>query len=386
MPERETRPTRPAANTSAGMIPTFALPGESTPGQFGPIIVTPRAPDVGAEPEHVVHRDVLGDADDGRDPGVDRLVDGVGREARRDEDERGVGARLGDRLGDRAEDRDALDVLAALARRHAGDDVRAVGAVAQAVEAALAAGQALDDEPRVAVDQDRHQAGRARSDDPVEPEDAAVDAVGEQLADARRRLARAAGPGEPGLELDGFVEDLDLLDLEACAGEEAAPLGLAVVADVRRVAKLLGLLELLADEDGVRNEDPLATRPGRALATPAPDIGEVVRRDPRDREVEARSANGSSSARQIDVRLHPRRRVAAHDLEPGLAQPPRDVPAAGRDVDRRPASLRPLDDQVEVRPFDVHRARPVELGPLAPGIAHSQPSLALDYCLGLASR
>jgi hypothetical protein len=23
------------------MIPTFALPGESTPGQFGPIIVTP---------------------------------------------------------------------------------------------------------------------------------------------------------------------------------------------------------------------------------------------------------------------------------------------------------------------------------------------------------
>ena len=28
---------------SAGMIPAFALPGESTPGQFGPIIVTPFA-------------------------------------------------------------------------------------------------------------------------------------------------------------------------------------------------------------------------------------------------------------------------------------------------------------------------------------------------------
>ena len=32
----------PAVKISAGMIPTFALPGESAPGQFGPISVTPR--------------------------------------------------------------------------------------------------------------------------------------------------------------------------------------------------------------------------------------------------------------------------------------------------------------------------------------------------------
>ena len=50
------------------------------------------------------------------DAGVDRLVDRVGGEARRDEDERGVRAGLGDGVGDGAEDRDALDVLAALAR------------------------------------------------------------------------------------------------------------------------------------------------------------------------------------------------------------------------------------------------------------------------------
>jgi hypothetical protein len=31
----ETRPTEPSLKISAGMIPTFALPGESTPGQFG---------------------------------------------------------------------------------------------------------------------------------------------------------------------------------------------------------------------------------------------------------------------------------------------------------------------------------------------------------------
>ena len=40
-PERDTRPTAPSRKISAGMIPTFAFPGESAPGQFGPIIVTP---------------------------------------------------------------------------------------------------------------------------------------------------------------------------------------------------------------------------------------------------------------------------------------------------------------------------------------------------------
>jgi hypothetical protein len=41
VPERETSPIEPSEKISAGMIPTFALPGDSTPGQFGPIIVTP---------------------------------------------------------------------------------------------------------------------------------------------------------------------------------------------------------------------------------------------------------------------------------------------------------------------------------------------------------
>ena len=58
--------------------------------------------------------DVLGDADDCLDPGVDRFVDRVGGEARKDEHERGVRSGLGDGLRDRAEDRDSLDVLAGL--------------------------------------------------------------------------------------------------------------------------------------------------------------------------------------------------------------------------------------------------------------------------------
>ena len=94
MPERETRPTRPAANTCAGMIPTLASPGESAPGQFGPEQRHPARPQVAVDAQHVVGRDALGDADDGLDAGVGGLVDGVGREARRHEHHRGVGAVL----------------------------------------------------------------------------------------------------------------------------------------------------------------------------------------------------------------------------------------------------------------------------------------------------
>jgi hypothetical protein len=36
VPERETTPTLPGLKNVAGMIPTLALPGDSTPGQLGP--------------------------------------------------------------------------------------------------------------------------------------------------------------------------------------------------------------------------------------------------------------------------------------------------------------------------------------------------------------
>ena len=41
VPERLTSPMPPSRKISAGMIPTFAFPGESAPGQFGPIIRIP---------------------------------------------------------------------------------------------------------------------------------------------------------------------------------------------------------------------------------------------------------------------------------------------------------------------------------------------------------
>ena len=41
VPDRETSPTPPSRKISPGMIPTLAFPGESAPGQLGPIIVMP---------------------------------------------------------------------------------------------------------------------------------------------------------------------------------------------------------------------------------------------------------------------------------------------------------------------------------------------------------
>ncbi len=100
--------------------------------------------------------DVLGDADHRADLGVDGFVDRVGREARRNEDERRVRAGHLDGVGDRVEDGNALDVLSRLTRRDARDHVRSIVAVAQPVKAAFASGEALHDEARVVVDDDRH--------------------------------------------------------------------------------------------------------------------------------------------------------------------------------------------------------------------------------------
>ncbi len=93
----------------AGHDADLALAGRDDAGAVGTDQpgVGPMCLQVGHCAGHVDDRDALGDRDDQRDPGVGRLHDRVGRERRRHEDHRGVGAGLLHRLGHGVEDRDA---------------------------------------------------------------------------------------------------------------------------------------------------------------------------------------------------------------------------------------------------------------------------------------
>jgi len=130
------------------MIPILHWPDEAHPR---PVL------QVAAHLHHVQHRDALGDGDDELDPGVGRLDDGVRRVGGRDEDAASVGARLLHRLLHGVEDGHlALKAGAAAAGRHARHELRPVGQHLLGVEAARRAGDALDEDARVPVDEDAH--------------------------------------------------------------------------------------------------------------------------------------------------------------------------------------------------------------------------------------
>ena len=137
-----------------------------------------------------------------------------------------------------------------------------------------------------------------------------------------------------------LLERLDLLDLEAGGLEHGAPLLLGVRADVGRVAQPLGLLDLLADVERVLDDDEIVRDP-RHLGDGGRDVLEVVRRDPRDDEVEGAVREREILGAADHVGLHPRRGIGADDLQARLAQPARHVAAAGGDVERRARALAP---------------------------------------------
>ena len=87
------------------------------------------------------------------------------------------------------------------------------------------------------------------------------------------------------------------------------------------------------------------------------------------------SANGISSRTADNGRLHPRRRVDGHDLEPRLAQDARDVSPSGGDVQSR-LPFGPLGEELEVAALAVRVALAVRLGPLRPDVRHRDSSTA----------
>src|SRR5439155_629722 len=138
--------------------PDLAVAGLDEPGAVGADQTRLPGREGRLDADHVGGGDPLGDADRQPQPGVRGLEDGVGGGGRRDEDHRGLRPRLRDRLPDSVEDRDALVHGAAAAGRDAGDDPGAVLEAAARVERPLPAGDPLDDDARLPIDQDAHRA------------------------------------------------------------------------------------------------------------------------------------------------------------------------------------------------------------------------------------
>ena len=150
MPLRETTPTWPRLKTLPGMMPTRHSSGVITPGQFGPMRVRPL-------PRSVRFTVIMSSVGM---PSVMQMITlicesaasrmasaapGAGTKI----SEQSIGPALLDGLGDGVEDRHAEGRLAAAAGRAAGDDLRAVLDAALGLEAALASGDALDEDARV---------------------------------------------------------------------------------------------------------------------------------------------------------------------------------------------------------------------------------------------
>ena len=130
--------------------------GVSTPGQFGPISRDFEPRQRALDPNHVEHRNALGDRDDQRHLGVDRLEDRVRGEWRRDVDHGRRRTGLRNRLVHGVEHRQADMLGPALPRSDAADHLGAVSERLLRVERAGLAGHPLGDDLGVAVDEDAH--------------------------------------------------------------------------------------------------------------------------------------------------------------------------------------------------------------------------------------
>src|SRR5205085_906866 len=101
-------------------------------------------------------------------------------------------------------------------------------------------------------------------------------------------------------------------------------------------------------------------------------------RDPARDDVEAAVLEREVVGGSDHVGFHAGCRVDRDHGAAFLLETPRDVPAAGCDVEHLhvSAGLAPLDEQVEVRPFAMRRALAECLGALRPDVGHAASSTA----------
>ena len=245
------------------MIPTFAFPGESAPGQLGPMRRNATALDERVDPQQLVGGNALGDADDGPDTSVDRFVHGVRCERSRDEDHRLVRASLA-RRPQPCRTPVSLRRPATFAGGHTCNDVvRASGSGAR--ENALRARQALDGS-RVSV------STRIAIRPPARPRDGAVEhrrlrvEVGSEASLRMRRLLLLFVPSSR-------------TTIGCFSSPSARPLG---ESRGRLPSHRVMPPKMLKKIDRTSRVDDLE-RVDDALRVPAPEIAEVGRPPARER-------------------------------------------------------------------------------------------------------
>ena len=128
--------------------------------ELGPLFGRP-----GGDLENIVDRHAVGHDDEELDSRLNGLEGGVFHERRGHEDNARVDRTvLVLRLGDGIVNRDTADILTAAAGGHARHELGAVFLHQPRPDHALAAGDALDDDPSFARNEDRHYEARIPTD------------------------------------------------------------------------------------------------------------------------------------------------------------------------------------------------------------------------------
>src|SRR5262245_21776679 len=105
---------------------------------------------------HVVDRNAFGNADDQLHTGIGCFQDRIGAKGRRYEDERSVALGLLHRIPHRIEDRNTLDFLPRLTRRHASHNLRPISYALSSMERTLLARNPLHHHPGILINEYAH--------------------------------------------------------------------------------------------------------------------------------------------------------------------------------------------------------------------------------------